>query len=161
MAEYQRGTSGQSSKSFPRPRTDKFSSKSLRALTHKLIQLSESRSKGSAHGSGGELEGTLHHLKSSRLRSSESARVFRENGGLEALLQISSKLHPARESDCKTLAVLWGTVANLCALDNESRSKVNTGNYTATIFVKILLFIASLLQCAVSAPNEMCKFIII
>lgn len=124
MAEYQRGVSGQTSKSFLQPRAAKHSSKSLRTLTDKLFQLSESRFKGTAHGNGGDLERTLRHLKGSRLRSPESARVFRENGGLETLLQISSKLHPAREGDCKTLALLWGTVANLCALDEESRVKV-------------------------------------
>lgn len=124
MAEDQSTRSAQTSKRFLQPSATTFASKSLRTLAYRIAQLSETHLKRGGRGSCGELEKTLHHLKSSRLRSTESARVFRESGGLDALLQVSSKLQPAREVDCKTLALLWGTVANLCALDEASRVKV-------------------------------------
>ena len=101
-------------------------SQSLRTLTSRLVQLCGSESKSGA--SNCELERVLHHLKSSRLRSQESAQVFRENGGLEALLNFSSKLQPILDKDCKTLTLIWGTLANVCALENVSRDKVQQPN---------------------------------
>ena len=102
--------------------TSSLASKSLRSLISKLVQLCDSQS--SKDASNRELEWILHHLKSSRVRSQESARVFRENGGIEALLNISSKLQPIPDNHCKTLALIWGTLANVCALEDASRDKV-------------------------------------
>ena len=103
--------------------TANVASKSLRSLTLRLVQLCDSQSKGDA--SNREIEGTLHNT---RLRSHESARVFREYGGLEALLNASSKLQPILDDDCKTLTLIWDTLANVCALDEISRDKVQQQN---------------------------------
>ena len=115
-------SSSTSNTQLPSHTATSLASKSLRTLTSRLVQLCDSHSKRGA--SNCELERTVHHLKSSRLRSQESARVFRENSGLEALLNISSKLQPIVDNDCKTLTLIWGTLANVCALEEITRDKV-------------------------------------
>ena len=101
----------------------------LPTLTIRAVQLCESYSRRGAVVSNGDIERTLHHLKSSRLRSQQSAGVFRENGGIEALLNISGKLQPGVDSDCKTLTIVWGTLANLCALEEQCRDKARDYMY--------------------------------
>lgn len=91
--------------------------KSTRALTERLSGLVEdyvSKKEGR-----GKLESTLRHLKSKRLRHTASAETFLQHGGLESLLKLSRRLHLESEGDCKLATSIWGTIANLCALNKD------------------------------------------
>ena len=103
-------------------------SRSVKNLTERFSRLVSSESRRS------ELEKTLFHLKSERLRNTASAKTFAEHGGLQASMALSRKLAPATKSDAKLLALLWGTMANLCSLDRQARSKVGGGASEAVVF---------------------------
>lgn len=96
-------------------------SRSVKSLTERFSRLVSSGSRRK------ELEKTLFHLKSERLRNTANAKVFVEHGGLQASVALSRRLRPADKSDAKLLALLWGTMANVCSLDRQARSKVGCG----------------------------------
>ena len=107
----------------------RLESRSVKSLTERFSRLV---------GSGerrGELEKTLFHLKSERLRNAASAKTFVEHGGLQASLALSRKLAPETKSDAKLLALLWGTMANLCSLDRQARIKVGGGAAEAVFWL--------------------------
>ena len=99
----------------------RLESRSVKSLTERFSRLVSSGSRRS------ELEKTLFHLKSERLRNTASTKIFVEHGGLQASVALSRKLVTATKSDAKLLALLWGTMANLCSLDRQARSKVGGG----------------------------------
>ena len=71
-----------------------------------------------------QLERSLFDLKSQRLRNPASSLIFSRNGGVDSLLQLSRSLQKNDEGDCSLLGLVWGTLANLCAFDEETRRKV-------------------------------------
>ena len=96
--------------------------RSTKALTDRLLRLID----GYINKREGRnrLENTLYMLKTQRLRHTTNAGTFLQHGGLDGLLQLSRKLQLTLEGDCKLLAAIWGTVANLCALNEQIQAKV-------------------------------------
>lgn len=97
--------------------------KTMKKHTENLMKLVQSyRERGYGRE---ELEATLYHLKSKRLRHPTNASAFLRHGGLDALLQLTRCLQQAREEDRPLLALLWGTAGNLCALDERCCNKAS------------------------------------
>lgn len=67
-----------------------------------------------------ELIQLVHYLKSKSLRHERNAHAFRISGGLAALM----RLLPLCTKHAKNLTLLLGTLGNLCALEQETRSMV-------------------------------------
>ena len=99
-------------------------SKTIKSLTEKLVHLADSYMKGSEKRS--KVEKSLFYLKSQRLRNPASASAFLHHGGVHSLLQLSRNLNHEKEDERKLLALLWGTIANLCALDKCTQAKVHS-----------------------------------
>ena len=100
------------------PAANKHCSQSIKELCQRLAELSPSKSRGKLTP---EERTIVYVLKSKRLRSAGDAHAFRESDGLTLLLQLVTS---CREEDGKDLVLLLGTLANLCALEAESRSFV-------------------------------------
>ena len=72
-----------------------------------------------------KLEILVFHLKSQRLRNSANSATFYRNGGVDSLLQLSRSLQKNVEEDSSLLSLVWGTLANVCALDKRTHQKVS------------------------------------
>ena len=100
------------------PRQQKYSLQNLRDVTERLSELSESVKGGQLTT---EVSDIVYVLKAQRLRSSCNAHAFRSFGGVQALLRL---LRACREGEGREMVLLLGTLGNLCALEEETRTLV-------------------------------------
>ena len=101
----------------------RHSSRTIKAQAVKLIDMTERYVLKRENRS--KLENFVFHLKSQRLRNSASSLAFYHNGGVDSLLQLSRSLQKNNEEVSTLLGLVWGTLANLCALDERIQQKVS------------------------------------
>lgn len=100
------------------PRQQKYASQSLRELTEKLFELSERQKSGQLST---EMCDIVYVLKAQRLRSPSNAHAFRSCGGVKTMLRL---LRVCKEAEWKGAPLVLGTLGNLCALEEGTRSEV-------------------------------------
>lgn len=96
--------------------TIKAQTEKLVGMTSGYVQKREERDK---------LESFLFHLKSQRLRNPANSLAFYHNGGVDSLLQLSRSLQRDSDEESALLGLVWGTLANLCAFNEEIQHKVH------------------------------------
>ena len=102
--------------------TEGSRSVTVKAQTEKLVDMTSRYSLKQENRS--KLEKCLFHLKTQRLRNPASSLEFYQNKGVDTLLQLSCTLHKDSNEESTLLGLVWGTLANLCALDDEIKQKV-------------------------------------
>ena len=100
------------------PRVQSYAAQSLPELTEKLARCSKEEK---SHQLSSRTRDIVYALKVHKLRHSSNAHAFVEAGGVGSLLSLLS-LCGGREG--RDRGLLLATLANLCALHKDCRSKV-------------------------------------
>ena len=101
---------------------EKYKAKTVEDLTKIVVVMAKS-----VHTPGlpAELRNLLSLLKIQKLRHSADAHAFCKCGGMQALVQLLQFC----EADSRDCITVLGTIGNLCALNQESRSSVRKRCY--------------------------------
>ena len=100
------------------PRLQSYANQSLAELTEKLVKSSKEE-KG--HSLSSKTRDIVYALKAYKLRHSSNAHAFLDGRGVEALLSL---LALCAEQEGRDRGLLLATLANLCALHSDCRTKV-------------------------------------
>ena len=117
---------------------EKYKSRSIEELMETLKVLSEGRN---STGLSAEMREFVCMLKAHKLRHMADAHAFYKCGGMRILLDLLSTC----EANSRDMVVVMGTLGNLCALHQHSRSSVSEckKNLCKKIYVPRIIYVLS------------------